>query len=304
MSSFLITFIYILLFILGSMVGSFLNVIILRSEKEKEIIKEPSHCDHCGYKLRFWENIPILSYIFLWGKCSQCKKKISILNLFTEVLLGLLFALVFYRFLQIPFYNTSVLILEGWAMVVNFIPLFLWLIYVSILVLISIFDIRNLVVLDGFLFAGFFVGLIGEGALLLVNKFQPIMFFEFYNNWLGSVGFFFPRVLGIWSNVLGLIIGFLAIQIIVWATKGKAMGDGDPYIAGFVGFILGAPAVFVFLFLSFIVGGLISIMLILTGKKKMKQYVAFGPYLALGGFMTFMWGEKLLQLYFNFLNII
>jgi leader peptidase (prepilin peptidase)/N-methyltransferase len=66
------------------------------------------------------------------------------------------------------------------------------------------------------------------------------------------------------------------------------MGDGDPYIAGFIGFILGTPAVFAFLFLSFIIGGIGCFILIVSRKKQFKQYVAFGPYLALGGLLTFL----------------
>ena len=99
--------------------------------------------------------------------------------------------------------------------------------------------------------------------------------------------------------ILGLIIGFAFIKIIVWLTKGRAMGDGDPYIAGFIGFILGVPAVFAFLFLSFIIGGVACFLLITFGQKKFKQYVAFGPYLALGGLLVFLWGERIFQAYFN-----
>ena len=72
------------------------------------------------------------------------------------------------------------------------------------------------------------------------------------------------------------------------------MGDGDPIIAGFIGFIVGTPAVFLFLFVSFLLGGVVGMILILIGKKRMKQYIAFGPYLALGGLMTFLFGEKML----------
>ncbi len=303
MSSLTTVFMYLFLFVFGTIVGSFLNVVILRTEKDKEIVREPSHCDHCGHKLRIWENIPVFSYVFLKGRCSQCKKKISLLNPFSEVLVGVLFMIVFYRFLQIPFYSASFASADIFQMFINFLPLALWLVYISVLVLISIFDIRNLIVLDSFLFAGFFAALIGEGVILLASKYQPIVFLDYYRNWLGGASFFFPAISGIWNNIAGLIIGFLAIQIIVWISKGRAMGDGDPYIAGFIGFVLGVPAVFAFLFFSFLIGGFVGCVLLLTGKKKFKQYIAFGPYLALGGLMTFLWGEKILQMYFNLMHI-
>jgi len=142
--------------------------------------------------------------------------------------------------------------------------------------------------LDGFLVVAFVLGLLGEGSLFLINKYNSIMFLDFYHNWLGSASFFFPIVEGIFSNILGMIIGFLFIKIIVVLTKGRAMGDGDPYIAGFIGFILGTPSVFAFLFLAFIIGGIVCFFLITFGRKKFKQYVAFGPYLALGGLMVFL----------------
>lgn len=303
MSSLTIISIYVFLFFFGTIIGSFLNVVILRSEKDQEMVKTPSHCDHCGTKLKIWENIPLFSYVFLRGRCSSCKKKISIINPASEFFVGLLFVLVFWRFLQIPFFQSAFIETTMLQVLTNFLPLILWLAYISILFLISIYDIRNLVVLDGFLVAGFALGLIGEGLMFLINKYQPIVFLDFYHNWLGSASFFFPEIPGIFSNILGLIIGFMFIKIIVWLSKGRAMGDGDPYIAGFIGFILGVPAVFAFLFLSFIIGGLGCFALITFGKKRFRQYVAFGPYLALGGLLIFLWGEKIFQAYFNLMLI-
>ena len=301
MSSLPIYPIYLFLFFFGTIIGSFLNVVILRSERNQEIVKTPSHCDNCGAKLNIWENIPLFSYIFLRGRCSKCKAKISVINPISEFSVGVLFVLIFWRFLQIPFFQSAFINTDIFHVLVNFLPVILWLIYVSILFLISVYDVRNLVVLDGFLLAGFVVSLLGEGLLFLINKYQPIVFFDYYHNLLGSASFFFPEIPGIFSNILGMIIAFMFIKIIVWITKGKAMGDGDPYIAGFIGFILGTPAVFAFLFLSFIIGGLACFLLILFGKKKVKQYVAFGPYLVLGGLLVFFWGEKILQTYFNFI---
>lgn len=303
MSSLTMVAIYIFLFFLGTIIGSFLNVVILRSEKNQEIVKTPSHCDQCGEKLRIWENIPLFSYIFLRGRCGRCHKKISAINPMSEFLMGLLFVLVFWRFLQIPFFQTAFLNVNTSQWLINFLPVILWLIYTAVLFLISVYDIRNLVVLDGFLIVGFVTSLIGEASLFLINKYNPMVFFNYYHNWLGSASFFFPEIPGIFGNILGLIIGFLFIKSIVWLTKGRAMGDGDPYIAGFIGFILGVPSVFVFLFLAFIVGGVAGFALIISGRKKSKQYIAFGPYLTLGGFLTFLWGEKILQIYFNLMKI-
>jgi len=84
--------------------------------------------------------------------------------------------------LQIPFFQSAFIETTMLQVLANFLPLILWLAYISILFLISIYDIRNLVVLDGFLVAGFALGLIGEGLMFLINKYQPIVFLDFYHN--------------------------------------------------------------------------------------------------------------------------
>jgi len=125
MSSLTIISIYMFLFFFGTIIGSFLNVVILRSEKDQEMVKTPSHCDHCGAKLKIWENIPLFSYVFLRGRCSNCKKKISIINPASEFFVGLLFVLVFWRFLQIPFFNSAFIGADMFQVLTNFLPLIL-----------------------------------------------------------------------------------------------------------------------------------------------------------------------------------
>ncbi len=80
------------------LIGSFLNVVIYRVPREENIAFPPSHCPQCGHKIKAWENIPVISYLFLAGKCSKCKNKISIIYPFVELLTGLLFALTYYKF--------------------------------------------------------------------------------------------------------------------------------------------------------------------------------------------------------------
>jgi leader peptidase (prepilin peptidase) / N-methyltransferase len=85
-------------FILGAVVGSFLNVCIYRIPASKSIVSPPSSCPHCGQRIRWFQNVPILSYLFLGGKCASCKVCISIRYPSIEALTGLLFALVMYYF--------------------------------------------------------------------------------------------------------------------------------------------------------------------------------------------------------------
>ena len=85
-------------FILGAVMGSFYNVLGIRVVKKESIIKPRSHCEKCGHVLSWYELIPILSFIFLKGRCRNCKTKLSYLYLFSEFFCGLLFAISFYSF--------------------------------------------------------------------------------------------------------------------------------------------------------------------------------------------------------------
>src|SRR5690554_5982803 len=89
---------YINFFILGAVFGSFYNVVGLRITKGESIIKPRSYCPKCGHTLRFWELIPIVSYIFLVGKCQKCKSQISTKYMIFELLTGLLFMFSYYKF--------------------------------------------------------------------------------------------------------------------------------------------------------------------------------------------------------------
>lgn len=87
-----------LVIIIGLVIGSFLNVCIYRLQKQASISKPRSHCPNCKHQLRFWENIPVLSYVFLKGKCSNCKTKISIRYPLVEILTALVFVVIYYYF--------------------------------------------------------------------------------------------------------------------------------------------------------------------------------------------------------------
>jgi len=301
--------IYIFLFSLGLIAGSFLNVVILRSEQEEEFVKEPSHCPNCKKKLKWFELIPLFSYIFLLGKCRGCKKRISLLYPFVEFMTGGLFVLVFWRFLQFPFFKVGLASRIPAVFVVALLSLVLWLLYTAILFLISVYDFRNMVVLDTFLYFGLISGFIGEGLVYLINNnfingTINYALTENYHLFLGNYTTFLnPWFNGIWNNLLGLIIGWGAIQLIVTLSRGRAMGDGDPIISAFIGLILGMSGSMVFIVLSFLLGGIYSLIMMLLRKKTIKQHIAFGPILALSGMLVFLFGEQMLDLYFKLLMI-
>ncbi len=305
---FFIHFMYVFLFCLGAIVGSFLLVVILRSEQEEEIVKTPSHCPYCGKKLVWYELVPILSFIVLKGKCKNCQHKIPFMYPAIEIVTGLLFMLVFWKFNTSPLFHIALTYIPSFDAMLAWLTLFLWLFYVSILLLISIYDFRNFVVLDKFLYIALLVGFVGELSLFLIGKYSALYtksivpFGLSFRQFLGGYELLInPWFTGIWDNLLGMIIAWGVIQLIVTLSKGRAMGNGDPIIAAFIGLILGMASSIVFLLLSFIIGGIYSVILLLLKKKTIKQHIAFGPILAVSAMLIFLFGHQIVASYINLL---
>lgn len=150
-------------FLLGSVLGSFYNVLGLRIVKHESIIKPRSHCEKCGHELKWYELIPILSFIFLGGKCKNCKTKLSWLYLFSEVFCGLLFAISFYSF--------------GFSY-----NLLIALILSSLLIVITVSDLTYMVIPDRFI--------IVSSVLILIIKLIGFGLNEFlYSLLSGAIAF-------------------------------------------------------------------------------------------------------------------
>jgi len=262
--------IYLIIFIWGTFIGSFLNCVIYRLENKLSFLKGRSFCPHCKHKLGFFDLVPIFSFIFLKGRCRYCKKEISIQYPLVEIATGLLFLLV----LNFQFGNLQFLILNP-LVSINFLYL---LIVSSLLVIIFIYDLKHYIIPDKVIYL-----LIGITFFYqLIYNFQAVnsSFWSFFFSALGAAGFFF----------------------LIWVfSKGKCMGFGDVNLAFLMGLFLGWPNILVALFSAFLIGAIIGIGLIILGKKKLKSQVPFGPFLITGTFIALFWGQNLINWYLNFL---
>lgn len=234
---------FILLFLFGLIIGSFLAALTYRFPKGISINKGRSFCPHCHETISWFDNIPLLSYLWLSGKCRVCKKKISIRYPIIEFSTGIIFALIGFN----PF-----------------------LLFVSS-VLISIFvvDYEHMIIPDDFVF----IGLLGTFVYLLAT---PQIFYS--NLLMGFVSSLF----------------FLGMYLI---TLGKGMGLGDVKLAILIGSILGLELSIIWLLSSFIVGGIIATILLVSKKANLKQKIAFGPFLIFGFFVAILFGNKLVYLF-------
>lgn len=258
-------------FILGIVFGSFLNVVIMRSIREESWVAGRSHCDECNKTIAWYDNIPLLSYLLLRGKCRHCKTAIAISHPIVEGLTGVLFVWwyvglsLFFKLTQEPF-----VVLQ---------PLF-WLAVAALLIVIFFTDIMVYLIPDKAVVALMGLVLIYQAALLWAGIMQPIDFFYSFVSMLVAVGFFFS----LW-----------------FFTRGKGLGFGDVKLIAPLSLLMGWPSVLVGVFSAFLVGAIVGMAFVLFGKKKMKQPIPFGPFLIIGTAIGLLWGHDIYAWYLGFL---
>lgn len=238
---------------LGTAVGSFLNVMTDRLPTRGSILSPPSHCPACERRLAPTEMVPVWSYLALRGRCRSCGASIGWRTLWVELGTGLLFALTAWQ--------TVPANLAGWA------TLFLISAYLCVLVVVTITDLEHGLILNRVIFPAIGLGLIGA-----VLKGWPSLL-----TYLG-----------------GGLLGAGVILLIVTLVPG-GMGWGDVRLSGFIGLVTGLPGVFFALFVAFVSGGLLAGALLASGRRQTGDTVALGPFLALGGAATLLYGDEMLQ---------
>lgn len=257
--------VYGIIFVFGLVIGSFISVLIYRIPQGESIVSPPSACRSCGSRLTLQDLIPVLSYIFLRGKCRHCTERIPARYLLVELITAGTFIALYYKFgLSVPFFAFAYLL--------------------TILIAIFFIDIDHRIIPNGLVLAG----LAGGFAVFVYNCISPMPEVFADTKW--------------WTPLAGLLPGsaFLLIVAIVGSLLYKtddAMGMGDVKLMAPVGLFLGWKLCLIALFVSVILGGLLSLLLMVTGIKKRKDTVAFGPFIVVGTFITIMWGWEILYWY-------
>lgn len=296
---------YFIFFSLGSIIGSFLNVVIYRADLEKSALSGKSYCPFCKKQLKWWELIPILSFFILKGHCFVCKEKISWQYPMVEFITGLFFVLIFWRFERFAFFNLIIeqnFNIETLFFILSFL---FWIYWLSVLIIISVYDIHKYLILNNILFPAIILTIFW---FIIFNLAVIFFDFRFLNNHLNlfeGVDFVY-HLLGnvpFWkSSLLGGIVAGGVIGLIVFLSKGKAMGWGDPPLAFFLGLILGWPGALFFLIITFLLSGLVALFLVFLRKKTLKSFVPFAPLLSLGAVLIFLFGDIIVKWYFDLFN--
>lgn len=256
--------IYSTVLIFGLIIGSFLNVCIYRIPLGESIVAPPSHCPNCGTRLKPLDLIPLVSYLISRARCGYCGLKISPRYFLVELITGIVTIALFVKY----------------GLTVDF-AAFLFLTY--ILIAVFFIDLDHLIIPDELVI----VGIIGGGILFVYSLFLP---FQIYADayW--------------WNPLLGLVSGsgFLFCVTLIGGALYKSddvMGMGDVKLFVPIGLFLGWRMTLLALFISVILGGMSSLILILLGKANRKSMIPFGPFIVSAVFITIMWGWDILNWY-------
>jgi len=259
----------ILFAVLGLAVGSFLNVCIDRLPRNKSIVFPPSHCEACQHKLSAKDLIPVFSYLRLRGRCRYCQVAIPRKLFWVELATGLIFALLYW-----------------WCVVFNpelgIVAFGVMAFYACLFTIIFVIDLEHGLILNKVVYPGMVI------ALLLALLPQSWLTQEI---WLTQT--IKP---GIASAALGGGIGFGIFLLIALISRG-GMGWGDVKLAALIGLATGFPLVFVAIIMAAILGGIVAVALVIAKRRKRRETIPFGPFLALTTMVTLLWGSNILSWY-------
>lgn len=263
--------IILLLILFGLAIGSFLNVVIYRTVYGESFLVGRSKCPHCEHQISWYDNIPVVSYLVLRGHCRNCKKHISLQYPAVEIMTAALF--LWWYGIGSAFFQLS-------EQPLSFVQKGFWLFVGICLIIIMVTDYLYQIIPDGVVLALTGITFVYRFVLVRAGIMQVT---DFYSMLLAACG---------------ASLFFLFLHQV---TKGRGMGLGDVKFAFPMGLLLGFPGIFVGIFLSFVIGACVGILLLVTKQKKIGQTIPFGPFLIIGTVITLVWGNSLLSWYLQML---
>ncbi len=243
--------------LVGLTVGSFLNVCIDRLPRGESVVRPPSHCDGCQRRLGVRDLIPVISYLQLRGRCRHCGASIPRKLLWVELVTGAIFGLLFWR------YGLSL-------------ELGVLIFYACLFIIIFVIDLEHQLILNRVVYPAMVV------ALLLALAPLP---------WLGEA--MTDRLA---SAGLGAGVGFFLFLLLAVISRG-GMGWGDVKLAGLIGLATGFPLVVFSVVLAAVLGILAAAVMAAARRRKFRQALPFGPFLAVSTMITLVWGSQILGWY-------
>lgn len=271
----------IIVFIFALVVGSFLNVCIYRLPRDKSIVFPPSHCTNCESKIRPYHNIPLIGYLYLRGKCHNCKEKISIRYPVVELLSGTLAVALCYKYgIGLEFFFYLILCLS--LIVVTFIDL-------EFMIIPNVITIPGILI--GLLYATLKTNWGNFGDLISAANFDNIVLI------ISNIEIF--------NSIFGIILGggvlFSIAYVYKLIRKVEGMGMGDVKLLAMLGAFLGPGGVVFIIFISSLIGTVVGVSIMIYNKGTMKYAIPYGPFLSLAAIVFIFTGgltpilEKIFQ---------
>lgn len=268
----------VILMAVGAVLGSFLNVLIYRTLDEEPLRRHESwmrgwsRCDECKKRIAWYDNIPLVSYVLLRGRCRYCKKKITLSHPVVELLVGTLFVwwywsgAFFFQLTQAPLQMLQ--------------PLF-WLMVGILLLVIAIADVRYWIIPDWAVGMLTFITLLYRIVLVTEGVMRPV-------DLLTTLTVSLASVVALWT---------------LWLlTKKKGIGLGDVKLVFPLGLLLGWPNTLVGLFLAFVMGAGVGVTLVLLKRRHVSEALPFGPFLVAASCVSLLWGDALVRWYTSLLK--
>jgi leader peptidase (prepilin peptidase)/N-methyltransferase len=259
----MIFLIYLLVGILGLIIGSFLNVVVLRLHTKK-ISKGRSKCATCAHTLNTFDLIPVFSFVFLLGRCRYCKSKISFQYPLVEFITAITFITILYR----------CLIISGGLLTSTILYFIYFAIIFSLLIALCVYDLRH--------------------YILPWQLMKPFLFISF----LGSIFLaFLNNNLSLTIFITGFVVA-LPFYLIWFFSKGRLIGFGDIMLMCGIGFILGIASGFLAIMFSFWIGVILILLKVVFERKFLKRdtQIPFGPFLVMGLYIVFVFNVTFYKL--------
>jgi leader peptidase (prepilin peptidase)/N-methyltransferase len=249
----------VIIVLFGLAWGSFLNVVIYRLPLGRSLLKPPSSCPQCKRQIKFYDNIPVLSYVFLGGKCRHCQAKIPLTYLLVEILIPLSFVLVFQH--------------HGSSISLSF---FASCFFASALIVLGFIDYYHQILPDEITLPGLVLALVYAPFRSDLNLKQAL---------IGAV---------VGAGFLLFVYGAYYL-----VRKKEGLGMGDVTLMLLIGAYLGWRLTLFTLILASFAGAVIGVFLILVKKKDFQYSLPFGTFLAPAAFFSLLWGEPILRAYLD-----
>lgn len=257
-------------FLFGLLIGSFLNVCIHRLPKEESIIAPRSRCPHCGQPIRWYDNIPLASFVLLGGRCRDCRGAISFRYPLVELLTGALFAIL------ISDFGLTLAALKYAA-------------FVSMMLVLAFADLADRILPDE-------ITLGGAAAGVLLSLFQLVPPGVAYLLLSLSRVTLSPRLLSLAESLLGALVAagllYLVAEIYYRIRHREGMGLGDVKMMALIGAFVGLRDAMMIVMVASILGAIVGLIFILLFRKGMTYELPFGTFLAFAAILTVVWAHE------------